>query len=95
MFAFTLTDTAVNRRPIRITPETVVGDLVAWFSQTPGFDADLSLRWAGRVLQVATMQDQPALVRLIQAGYALTTNHQPPTTNHHEPQPPRHEGAQQ
>ena len=72
MFAFTLTDTAVNRRPIRITPETTVGDLVAWFAELPGFDMDLSTRWAGRVLQAATLKDETALVRLIQAGYALT-----------------------
>lgn len=72
MFAFTITDTAVNRRPIRVTPDTTVGDLVAWFDELPGFDTHLSLRWAGRVLQVATMQDETALVRLIQAGYALT-----------------------
>jgi hypothetical protein len=72
MFAFTLTDTAVNRNSIRVTPETTVGDLVAWFSQTPGFDADLSLRWAGRVLQAAIFKDETALVRLVTAGYALT-----------------------
>lgn len=72
MFAFTLTDTAVNRPAMRVTPDTTVGDLVAWFALTPGIDADLSMRWAGRVLQVATMQDETALSRLVQAGYALT-----------------------
>ena len=72
MFAFTLTDTAVNRDSIRVTPETTVGDLVAWFSQTPSFDADLSLHWAGRVLQAATLKDESAVVRLVEAGYALT-----------------------
>lgn len=71
-FAFTLTDTAVSRRPIRVTPETTVGDLVQWFSELPGFDADLSTRWAGRVLQAVTLKDETALVRLVMAGYALT-----------------------
>lgn len=72
MFAFTLTDTAVDRPVMRVTPETTVGDLVAWFSQTPGFDADLSMHWAGRVLQAATLKDESAAVRLVTAGYALT-----------------------
>lgn len=72
MFAFTLTDTAVNRNSIRVTPDTTVGQLVEWFQATPGFDADLSLRWAGRVLQAATLKDEAALVRLVTAGYALT-----------------------
>lgn len=72
MFAFTLTDTAVARPAMRVTPDTTVGQLVAWFGQTPGFDADLSMRWAGHVLQAATLKDETALVRLVTAGYALT-----------------------
>ena len=72
MFAFTLTDAAVSRPAIRVTPETTVGDLVAWFYQTPGFDTDLSRRWAGRVLQVVLLQDEAAAASLTTAGYALT-----------------------
>lgn len=72
MFAFTLTDTAVARPALRVTPDTTVGDLVAWFALTPGFNAALSLRWAGRVLQAALMQDDRAIARLTTAGYALT-----------------------
>ena len=72
MFAFIITDTAVNRPAIRVTPETTVGDLVAWFQAVLADDPDLSLRWAGRVLQVALMQDDRAIVRLTTAGYALT-----------------------